>query len=76
MAISASSHSVALGALYGLMFGLGSVLVSLTLYGVILAPVTREMIHQFHKHKVWIQTVAALALLAAGIGVAFGRLSL
>jgi len=76
MAVSASSHSVVRGALYGLMFGLGSVLVTLMLYGVILAPVTRELLHQFHRQKVWIQTFAALALLAVGVSVAAGKLSL
>ena len=76
VAVSAASHSVGRGALYGLLFGAGSVLVMLLFYGVILAPVTRELLRQFHRQKRLIQATASGLLLLAGVLVLMGRLQL
>jgi sulfite exporter TauE/SafE len=76
IAVSAASRSTLYGALYGILFGLGTVTVMLLLYGAILAPVTRELLAQFQRQKAAIQATASLLLLGAGAMVLLGRLQL
>ncbi len=76
VAVSAASGSLLQAALFGLMFGLGAVLVSLILYGFIFATITKELLIQFHRQKGLIELSASLLLLLAGIMVMLGRLQL
>ncbi|WP_457606058.1 urease accessory protein UreH domain-containing protein [Nitratifractor sp.] len=76
VAVSAASGSLWKGALYGVFFGMGTVLVSLLFFGVVLAPVTRELLRQFSLQRAWIEAAASLFLLSMGILVMLGRLKL
>lgn len=76
VAVSAASSSILRASLYGLMFGLGTVLVSLILYGFIFATIAKGLLIQFNRQKRWIELIASFLLLFAGIMVISGRLKL
>ncbi|WP_457599550.1 urease accessory protein UreH domain-containing protein [Hydrogenimonas sp.] len=75
-ATAAAATSPLTAAGYGLMFGLGSVLVASLFFGLFLAPVTRELLRQFTARRFWIEASASALLLLAGILVMTGRLQL
>lgn len=76
VSVSAAGASPVRGALYGLAFGLGSVAVSLLFYGFILGAVAKELLIQFKRQKLYIETAASVLLLLAGVMVAAGHLKL
>ncbi|NPA28603.1 MAG: sulfite exporter TauE/SafE family protein [Epsilonproteobacteria bacterium] len=76
VAVASASGSPLLAAGYGLMFGLGSVLVASLFFGLFLAPIAKELLRQFAAHKRWIEAFASALLLLAGLLVMTGRLRL
>ncbi len=76
VSVAAAGGSTLKGAIFGLAFGLGTVLVSLFFYGFILASIAKELLIQFKRQKIYIETAASLLLLLAGMMVATGHLTL
>lgn len=76
VAVSAASSSVLKASMYGLMFGLGTVLVSLILYGFIFSTIAKGFLMQFRRQKRWIELTASCLLLFAGTMVISGILKL
>ena len=76
LSVASATGSPWQGALFGLAFGMGSVLVSLFFYGFVLAAISKELLFQFKRQKVYIESVASALLLVAGVMVATGHLKL
>ncbi|WP_456393812.1 urease accessory protein UreH domain-containing protein [Nitratifractor sp.] len=74
--LSSATGKPLVGALYGMIFGLGSVAVMWMIYGAIFAPVIREMLRQFQRFKVSLQALSSLTLLGVGVLVVTDRVTL
>ncbi|GEM_PF-503225 len=74
--LSAAGGSVALGALYGAIFGLGSVAVAAVFYGFIFSAVAKELLFQFSRQRLLVEIFSSGMLLLIGLMVFNGRLIL
>lgn len=75
-AISATSESIARGALYGALFALGNATVVIFFYGFVLSAIAKGLVSQFARYRSIIELFASLLLMCAGVMVMLGELKL
>lgn len=74
--LSANTTSASTALAFGLLFGLGAVLIPFIFYTLIVGTVFKGLIEQFKTYTKYIQLFAALLLLFVGVMVLAGKISL